>query len=79
MSLQWFQPLNLSQVLVYCLGYERGIRCILIHSIAMKYFRVVGMSEFYVYVTGFALKRGKIYSFLRNNVVYIGKVLVIFS
>jgi hypothetical protein len=73
MSLQWSQPLNLSQVLVYCLGYERGIRCILIHSIAMKYFRVVGMIEFYVYVTDFALKRRKIYSFLRKMWFILGK------
>jgi len=32
----------------------------------MKYFRVVGMIEFYVYVTDFALKRRKIYSVLRK-------------
>jgi hypothetical protein len=57
MSLQWSQPLNLSQVLVYSLGCERGRRWILIQSIAIKYFKFVGMIEFYVYVTDIALKR----------------------
>jgi len=39
----------------------------------MKYFRVVGMIEFYVYVTDFALKRRKIYSFLRKMWFILGK------
>ncbi len=74
MSLQWSQPLNLSQVLVYSLGYERGRRWILIHSIAAKYFKVAGMNEFYVYVTDFALKGREIYSFLRKMWFILGKL-----
>jgi hypothetical protein len=66
MSLQWSQPLDLSQVLVYGLGCEHGRRWILKHSIIIKYAKVVGMVEFYVYVTDFASKRRKIYSFLRK-------------
>ncbi len=73
MSLQWSQPLNLSQVLVYSLGCERGRRWILIHGIAVKYFKVAGRIEFYVYVTDFALKRRKIYSFLRKMWFMLGK------
>jgi len=45
----------------------------LIHSIAIKFFKVVGMIEFYVYVTDFALKRRKIYSFLRKMWFILGK------
>jgi hypothetical protein len=79
MSLQWSQPLNLSRVLVYSLGCERGRRWILKHSINIKYTKVVGMVEFYVYVTDFAFKRRKIYSFFKKNVVYIGKIRVTIS
>ncbi len=56
------------------LGCERGRRWISIYSIAIKYFKVVGMIKFFVYVTDFALKRRKIYSFFKKNVVYIGKI-----
>ncbi len=66
MSSQWSQPLNLSQVLVYSLGCEHGRRWILKHSIVIKYTKVVGIVEFYVYVTYSAFKRRKIYSFLRK-------------
>jgi hypothetical protein len=66
MSLQWSQPLNLSQVLVYSLGCEHGRRWILKHSVILKYTKVVEKDEFYIYVTDFAFKRRKIYSFLRK-------------
>jgi hypothetical protein len=79
MSLQWSQPLNLSQVLVYSLGCEHGRRWILKHSIVIKYTKVVGMVEFYVYVTDIVLKRRKIYSFFTKNVVYIVKIRVTIS
>jgi hypothetical protein len=46
MSLQWSQPLNLSQVPVYSLGCEHGRRWILKHSIVIKYTKVAGMIEF---------------------------------
>ena len=52
---------------------------VLIHSLAIKYFKPFGMIEFYVYVTDFALKRRKIYSFLKKNVVYIVKIMVTIS
>ncbi len=65
----------MSQVLVYSLGCELGGRWILKHSIVIKYTKAVGMIELYVYVTGFAFKRGKIYSVFRKNVVYIVKIL----
>jgi hypothetical protein len=79
MSLQWSQPLNLFQVLVYSLGNERGGRWILKHSLVIKYAKVVVMVEIYLYITVFAFKRRKIYSFLKKNVVYIGKIRVTIS
>jgi hypothetical protein len=54
MSLQWSQPLNLSQVIVYSLGCEHGRRWILKHSIVIKYIKFVGLVQFRVYVTDFA-------------------------
>ncbi len=73
MSLQWSQPLNLSQVLVYSLGCERGRGWILIYSIAVKYFRVTGMIDIYVYATDFTLKRRIIYSVPRKMRFILGK------
>jgi hypothetical protein len=49
---------------------------VLIHSFAIKYIKLVGMIEFYVYVTDFAFKGRKIYP---KNAVYIVRITVTIS
>ncbi len=49
------------------------------HNIVIKYTKAVEIIELYVYVTGFAFKRRKIYSLFKKNVVYIVKIRVTIS
>jgi len=52
---------------------------VLIHSLAIKYIKLVGIIEFYVYVTDFALKGKKKFICFKKNVVYIVKIMVTIS
>ena len=59
MSLQWSQPLNLSQVLVYSLGCEHGRRRNLKHIDVIKYFKSVERSYMYMLLTFFFSQKGE--------------------
>ncbi len=78
MSLQWSQPLNLSQVLVYSLGCEHGRRRNLKHIDVMKYFKFVGTIK-HMYMLLILPSKGENFIRFKKNVVYIVKIMVTIS